>query len=385
MDDLDRPSSATSSGPNPRLLILGGGFAGVWSALSAARTAAALDVPVRIQLVNPDRRFVPRPRLYEAAPGETTRDLRDILEPLGVAHVEARAAKVDAAEQAVALVDRDGAQQRVRYDRLILATGSQLVRPPIDGTHLHDIDTLSGAEALDRRLHELPDGATVVVVGAGFTGIELACELPSRFASARVVLLERSDAIGSGLGPATHPHIESALDRLNVDVRTGTSITGFDGGVVRLADGTSFPADVVVWTAGMRANPLTESISSSVDRLGRLAVDQFLRVRDVPFVFAAGDTAAPLDSSGHTVQQSAQHAIPQGACAGGNAVADLVGAELTELATLPYGTCLDLGAAGAVFTEGWDREVRLVGDEAKALKTDINRVWIYPPMATSST
>ncbi|MEM8747590.1 MAG: hypothetical protein AAGF91_12880 [Actinomycetota bacterium] len=59
MDDLDRPSSATSSGPNPRLLILGGGFAGVWSALSAARTAAALDVPVRIQLVNPDRRFVP--------------------------------------------------------------------------------------------------------------------------------------------------------------------------------------------------------------------------------------------------------------------------------------------------------------------------------------
>lgn len=385
MDDLDRPSSATSSGPNPRLLILGGGFAGVWSALSAARTAAALDVPVRIQLVNPDRRFVPRPRLYEAAPGETTRDLRDILEPLGVAHVEARAAKVDAAEQAVALVDRDGAQQRVRYDRLILATGSQLVRPPIDGTHLHDIDTLSGAEALDRRLHELPDGATVVVVGAGFTGIELACELPSRFPSARVVLLERSDAIGSGLGPAAHPHIESALDRLNVDVRTGTSITGFDGGVVRLADGTSFPADVVVWTAGMRANPLTESISSSVDRLGRLAVDQFLRVRNVPSVFAAGDTAAPLDSSGHTVQQSAQHAIPQGACAGGNAVADLVGAELTELATLPYGTCLDLGAAGAVFTEGWDREVRLVGDEAKALKTDINRVWIYPPMATSST
>ena len=385
MDDLDRPSSATSSGPNPRLLILGGGFAGVWSALSAARTAAALDVPVRIQLVNPDRRFVPRPRLYEAAPGETTRDLRDILEPLGVAHVEARAAKVDAAEQAVALVDRDGAQQRVRYDRLILATGSQLVRPPIDDTHLHDIDTLSGAEALDRRLHELPDGATIVVVGAGFTGIELACELPSRFPSARVVLLERSDAIGSGLGPAAHPHIESALDRLNVDVRTGTSITGFDGGVVRLADGTSFPADVVVWTAGMRANPLTESISSNVDPLGRLGVDQFLRVRDVPSVFAAGDTAAPLDSSGHTVQQSAQHAIPQGACAGGNAVADLVGAELTELATLPYGTCLDLGAAGAVFTEGWDREIRLVGDDAKALKNDINRVWIYPPMATSST
>ncbi|MEM9134766.1 MAG: hypothetical protein AAGE88_20635 [Actinomycetota bacterium] len=83
--------------------------------------------------------------------------------------------------------------------------------------------------------------------------------------------------------------------------------------------------------------------------------------------------------SGHVVAQSAQHAIPQGTCAGRNAVADLVGAELTELRTLPYGTCLDLGAAGAVFTEGWDRRVVLVGDEAKALKRDINTAWIYPP------
>ena len=81
------------------------------------------------------------------------------------------------------------------------------------------------------------------------------------------------------------------------------------------------------------------------------------------------------------VAQSAQHAIPQGLCVGHNVVADLFGGDLTELQTLPYGTCLDLGEAGAVYTEGWERQVVLVGDDAKALKRAINEEWIYPPIA----
>ncbi|MEM7273749.1 MAG: FAD-dependent oxidoreductase [Actinomycetota bacterium] len=362
----------------PRLLIVGGGFAGVWAAITAAKTAAAYG-PVRIDLVNPDDRFVPRPRLYERAPGDTTVPLQDILGPLGVGHIKARVTGIDADAKVVTATDSQGDEEQLTYDRLILAAGSRLNRPPIDDGHLDDIDTIDGAETLDRRLAELDAGATVVVVGAGFAGIELATELPSRAPSANVMLLERSDQIGAGLGAEARPQIESALDELKVETRTGITVEAYDGTTLELSDGSSMAADIVVWTAGISASPLTAMVSDDLDRLGRLPVDQCLRVTGVSSVFAAGDTAAPLDEAGQVVAQSAQHAIPQGACAGQNAVADLFGGELAELQTLPYGTCLDLGEAGAVFTEGWDRRLVLVGDEAKALKRDINTVWIYPP------
>ncbi len=137
---------------------------------------------------------------------------------------------------------------------------------------------------------------------------------------------------------------------------------------------------------GRSARLLARATSTRLEyrtRLSSLAVDQCLRVVKTSSVFAAGDAAAPQDQSEHTVAQSAQHAIPQGAYAGHNAVADLFDAELTALQTLPYGTCLDLGAAGAVFTEGWDRKVVLTGHEAKALKRDINTIWIYTPPPTT--
>lgn len=373
------PGESTSTEADmPQLLIIGGGFAGVWAALAAAQTAATHG-DVRIDLINPIDDFVPRPRLYESAPGEKTLPLADILTPHNVGHIRAKATDIDVDAKSVTLVDDRGDDRLVPYDRVILASGSRLSRPPIDDTHLDNIDTLAAAEALDERLGRLRAGATIAVIGAGFTGIELASELPARAPSADVVLVDRSDQLGSQLGPGPRPAIEAALEALRVDTRTGVTVTAYDGSNLELSDGQSLSADIVVWTAGMSASPLTAAISDDLDPLGRLAVDQFLRVRDAASVFAAGDTAAPLDGSGHVVAQSAQHAIPQGACAGSNAVADLFGAELTELQTLPYGTCLDLGSAGAVFTEGWDRRVTLVGEDAKALKRAINTEWIYPP------
>ncbi|MNN31775.1 NADH dehydrogenase-like protein [compost metagenome] len=80
-----------------------------------------------------------------------------------------------------------------------------------------------------------------------------------------------------------------------------------------------------------------------------------------------------------------QHAIVLGRHAGNNVAAQLLGVEAKPYSQPKYVTCLDLGAWGAVFTEGWDRQVKLIKEEGKALKTQINTVWIYPPAANRET
>lgn len=130
----------------------------------------------------------------------------------------------------------------------------------------------------------------------------------------------------------------------------------------------------------MTASPLTELIGGERDRLGRLKVDEHHRVVGVPDVYAAGDTAAAVAEDGQVVTQSCQHAVPQGKFAGVNVAADLLGLEQVAFAPDPYVTCLDVGPDAAVFSTGWNREVQMTGDDAKELKSNINTLWIYPPV-----
>ena len=130
----------------------------------------------------------------------------------------------------------------------------------------------------------------------------------------------------------------------------------------------------------MRASALTEHVPGTRDGIGRLQVDEHLRVVGVDGVYAAGDTAAAVAETGHVVMQSCQHAVPQGKLVGANVAADLLGLPLAPFAPDPYVTCLDLGSYGAVLTTGWDRTISLTGAEAKSLKKSINSEWIYPPV-----
>jgi NADH dehydrogenase len=151
---------------------------------------------------------------------------------------------------------------------------------------------------------------------------------------------------------------------------------------VTLADGRRIEAATVIWTVGFRASPLTRELAGTHDAQGRLHVDQNLKVRGQDRVFAAGDVAyAATDDLGNFAVMSCQHAISLGRHAGNNAAADLLGVSPMPYRQPKYVTCLDLGAWGAVFTEGWDRQLKLVKEEAKALKTQINTLWIYPPAA----
>ena len=381
----------------PEVLVVGGGFAGAWSAAAVVRQRRDAGVPeseLRVTLVNAGDDLVIRPRLYEVDPEKMRVPLDRFLGPIGVRRVAATVTGIDTGNRKVTAVRRDGTTEVLSYDRLVLASGSQVVRPDLPGAeHLFDIDTMAGAAGLDAHLHRLPERPaeagrfTAVVIGAGFAGLEVATELTGRLRAIagpdepiRVVLVERADVVGPELGAGPRPQILQALDELGIEQRLGVSLEAVKPDGVKLSDETEIEAATTVWTAGMLASPLTAQISGTRDRLGRLTVDKFLRVAGVPEVYAAGDTAAATVEGENVVTQSCQYGLQLGKYAGFNVAADLLGLDQVAFAPEPYGTCLDLGPAGAVVTAGWNREVQLTRQDAKNVKQAINTVVIVPPL-----
>lgn len=383
-----------------QILVLGGGFAGLWSAVGAMRKLDELGripEPVEVTLVNRDAFHGIRVRNYEADLNPVRVPLEDVLEPIGVLLVTGAVADINLAGQSVTVKTAQG-QQSLAYDRLVFALGSQLVRPPILGLaeHAFDVDTYEGAARLQRHLQALPkrsDSAgqyTVLVVGAGLTGIEAATEMPQRLRtimaqtktprSLRVILADHQPHVGSDMGDSARPVIEEALKSLGVETRLGAEVISITATGATLKSGETIPADTIIWCAGMRANPLTQAFPVERDRCGRIPVDHYLRVQGVANVFAAGDSAwAHLDPR-HASVMSCQHARPMGRFAGHNVICDLFGLPMLPLHIDWYVTILDLGPWGAVYTEGWDRQVVAQGPAAKKTKQVINCQRIYPPL-----
>ncbi|WP_137176086.1 NAD(P)/FAD-dependent oxidoreductase [Massilia sp. HP4] len=381
-----------------RILVIGAGFAGMWSALAAARLLDQVGrSDVEIALIAPVPELHVRPRLYEHDPEAMKVPLLDIFAATGVRFIQGMVETIDVEKQEVGIIGlgADTALRSLGYDRLVLAAGSRLNRPPIPGLHDHtfNVDQIDEAVRLNahlRSLKERPASArrnTVVVAGAGFTGIETASEMPARLrgilgedAEVNVVMVERNGEVGPDLGPGPRPLIVQALGEMGITWKLGSGVSAVDADGVRLENGERIEADTVIWTAGARASGLTAQIPGERDAYGRLHVDRSLAVKGVPNVFASGDCAyAATDDEGNHATMSCQHAMNLGRASGHNAAADVVGQERLPYSQPDYVTCVDLGPWGAVYTEGWEREVKLSGALGKAKKTVINTDWIYPP------
>jgi len=375
-----------------RILILGAGFAGLWAAIGAARKrdeigARAAELEILVLDRNPYHNI--RVRNYEVDLSDVAISLRGLLDPVGVTYRVAEVAAIDVANQHVTAAGDGGS---IAYDRLVLALGSELARPAIPGlaTHSFDVDTYAAAEKLNAHLASLasappsPARSTVVVVGAGFTGIEVATEMPAKLEKAgvygerRVILLDPNPVVGATIGANGRPVINEALSALGVETRLGVRVDAVNADSIRLSSGETIPTRTVVWCAGMCASPLVATLPGEHEH-GRLSVDQFMRAKGLAHVFAAGDAASARLDGGHETVMSCQFARPMGRYAGHNVVAELFGDAMIPLDIDWYVTVLDLGAWGALYTEGWDRKVRTTGAAAKVTKQTINRERIYPP------
>ncbi|KAE9644909.1 NAD(P)/FAD-dependent oxidoreductase [Pseudomonas sp. PB103] len=381
-----------------QILVIGAGFGGMWSALSATRL---VDIhgrdDVQISVLAPQAELRVRPRFYEPNAHQLAAPLHELFEAVGVHFIKGAAETIDVAAKTVGYTDASGSKKTFHFDKLVLASGSGLAQSATPGVvqHAFDVDQIEAAIRLEthlKSLKDLPDSParnTVVVAGGGFTGIETATEMPGRLreilgeqADLKVIIVDRGQKIGISMGEEISLSIIEASAELGVEWRLGVSVQSVDASGVTLSDGQHIEAKTVVWTTGVRASSLTEQIAAERDKQGRLHVDAHLKVIGQDDIFATGDVAyAATDDIGNYALMTCQHAISLGRHAGNNVAAQLLGVEPTPYSQPKYVTCLDLGAWGAVYTEGWDRQVKLVKQEGKTLKTQINTQWIYPPAA----
>ena len=289
------------------VVIVGGGAAG----LNAAR---GLQKPLRrsghtLTLVSTENVFLYQSLLSEAAGG--TLEPRHVVVPLRSALRHARVVvgeveKVDAEHRLLHLRGVDGDRFELGYDRLVLTPGSRSRTLPVPGLAQHGIGFKTLGEAILLRNHVLARleaasqrpprdprrraALTFVFVGAGYAGVEAIAELEDlarwalkhmsdvRADEPRWILVEARESILPEIGGGLGVYAARELRSRGIEIKLGTRLDSVDGGVVQLSDGEIFPAETLVWTTGVKPEPVALSSGLPIDDAGRLLVDAALRV-----------------------------------------------------------------------------------------------------------
>jgi len=325
-----------------RILLLGGGFAGVYAALELEKRLGN-DPDVDITLVNRENFFLFTPMLHEVAASDL--DLTDIVSPIRrilrrVSFFEGTVEHVDLEARRVTVSHgRDQHRHDLPYDHLVLALGSTTNFYGLPGLEERALTmkTLSDAIHLRNRLiAQLEEADThcangtrhalmaFVVAGGGFAGVETMAGINDfvrdslRFYPrispelVRMVLVHAGPVILPELGDKLGTYAQRRLTERGVEIHTNARVERVDDELVTLSNGMSIPASTVVWTAGTSPHPLVGSLPCRRDR-GRVCANEFLEVEGWPGVWALGDCAVvPNRKTGGTHPPTAQHALRQG-------------------------------------------------------------------------
>ncbi|OAT24309.1 NAD(P)/FAD-dependent oxidoreductase [Proteus myxofaciens] len=380
-----------------KIVIAGSGFSGFWAAISAMRVIALAkkEHEIKVILISPKPNVTIRPRLYEAKLENMSPNISKQLEAVGVEYIAGKVKQIHSENHTLAVELVDNSQIQLAYDKFILATGSQLLTPPVTGfaEYGFNVDTLESAQQLETHLQSLKNKPetkarnTAVVVGGGLTGIESAAEMPDRLkailgenTNIRVFIVDTAPSIAAGMGEAASQVVQQALKECGVETRASLRVERLERDSITLSNGECIPTDTVILATGVKAHPLTEQIKGNRDISGRIISDDYLHAPETPDVFVTGDTVkAATDDLGNYNLMTCQHALSLGRVAGYNAAAELIDIPLHAYRQPKYVTCLDLGPWGALYTEGWDRQVHFTQAEGKKIKQEINTQWIYPP------
>src|SRR5271163_4941513 len=337
-DGASFPRAADGPDARKRVVIVGAGFAGVAAARALARTEAD------VILIDRRNHHIFQPLLYQVAtavlaPSEIAAPIRHLVgKQKNLSVLLGEAAGVDLDARTVAVNCPGVGARQVPFDFLVIATGMQpsyfghdeFARYAPGLKNLSDAETIRTKILSAYELAELTDDEdersrlmTLVLVGGGPTGVELAASLAQMAAvtlrgnfrridpaKTSIVLLEGGNRILPTFAESLSKKAARRLEKLGVKVMTGMKVDKVDEQGV-IAGGQRIPSATVLWTAGVTASPVVKTLGVPTDRAGRLPVDPFLRVPDASGVFAVGDVAA-LSQDGRPLPGVAQVAIQQG-------------------------------------------------------------------------
>ena len=361
--------------PEPRrIVVVGGGYVGLYAAMRLQRRLRPGEAHVTVIDVRSYMTY--QPFLPEAAAGNleprhVVVPLRRVLNRCTV--VKGLIVGIDPATRTVSAQVRTGEQIEVPYDTLVMAPGSVPRTLPIPGLAergigferikesvyhrnrvIEQIDSASSTRGPALRARAL----NFVFVGGGYAGVEALAELEdmARYAARfypdlrqdelHWYLVEASGRILPEVGEEMGRYTVEELRRRGIEVRLETRLESAEEGRIRLSDGTEFDSNTLVWTAGVKPNPLVEMSGLPIDERGRLKATAELRVDGVPDHWTAGDCAAVPDLTkdpGQFCGPSAQHAVRQAKVLADNIIADLRGQPLKSYKHKYAGSVAGLG------------------------------------------
>ncbi len=355
-----------------RVLILGGGFGGLYAALELEKTIAR-DPGVEITLINKENFILFTPMLHEVAASDL--DITHIVNPIRkllrrVRFFHGEVTSIDLAHKRVVAVHGDEHHgHELGYDYLLIALGSDTNFHNLPGAeHALTMKSLGDAIHLRNRVIENLEAAdfecfpdqrepllTVVVAGGGFAGVETIASVNDFMRDAlkfyphiderwlRLVVAHSGNIILPELGPALGLYAQRKLAERKVEIRTNTRVASYRNSVVELTDGTSIKAATLVWTAGTAPSPLLGSLPCRKER-GRITVNSYLEVPGFPGVWALGDCAiVPDPLTGKPYPPTAQHALRQGKIAGQNIAAAMRNTKKRPFAFRTVGALATIG------------------------------------------
>jgi NADH dehydrogenase len=356
----NQPKIEAEGVPHPgadktRILILGGGFAGVEAARYLDRTAAK-PANVEVTLVSRDNFILFTPMLHEVVasdlePPDICNPLRKLLPRVTVVSGEITNINLAARRVTISYGIRELTRE-LPFDYLVLALGSETSYFGIPGVaeHALGIKTLRDAVMLRAGVIAMLEAASVepdlgrrkrmltfVVVGGGFAGVEtvgaindLARQSLKHYGGidpreVRVVLIHGGPAILPELGEALGVYTQEKLRKRQVEIKLKTRVTAYADGAVHCDDGEAVAADILVWAGGVSPSPILKDTPFDLQR-GRVVVESTLEVPRFPGVWAVGDCAAIIDpTSKNPYPPTAQHALREGRRAAKNICARLNG------------------------------------------------------------
>ena len=333
-----------------RVLIIGGGYAGM---IAAIRLAGRAKKRVSITLINGSERFVERVRQHEVAVNlpVKTYTIPKMLSGTGVNFVQGWVTAMHPEDNTITVKTDSGTQSHA-YDYLFYAPGSRINQDAIPGLNEHAfVFNPQGDRATDALKQHLLDVAgtpqRVVVIGGGATGIEGATQIKAVYPEHDVTLLTRGE-FGTFKGKRVAKHMRSAFAEQNVTIRDHAIAQSVEAGAVVLNDASRVPCDICVWSGGFVAPSLAKDAGLRVNHINQVLVDAQLRSLSHPNIFAIGDAGTPAEDIGTPFRMSLFFSLVMGAHAADTLNRILRGKTPKPLSFAWYGQGIALGLNDAV-------------------------------------